>query len=382
MKCHASFARGLQVSANVIISSNGRGHGRCFFLWSDVKLQRHMATINRSEEEKKLSAAFNYSYVVLSILLLLTIGATLVFYQNSILFEDETGTRWTPVVFLIGFCVSLLIFGMTHRDATARLALQQRTQDLLDAQEQNQELLEAEQDSRIAAERANLAKDEFLAVVSHELKTPLNAIAGWNRILKTKGISDETRETAVAKIDKNLRLQAGIVEELLNFSDIMSSGLTVVNKPVGVREIFESAVASVSVAAFQKGVTLVNEDRLDGEQVVGDKERLRIAIGHVLSNAVKFTPAGGSVEAKAFTSDGSVKCVIRDDGLGIPPEFLPHVFEQYKQCEQASTRRYGGLGLGLTIAHHIVKLHDGTIEAESSGIGNGAKFTISIPVRR
>ena len=341
-----------------------------------------MAHSDSNEENKRWSAVFNYSYVVLSILLLMTVGATLVYYQNSVLFNDETGTRWTPVVFLIGFCVSLLIFGMTHRDATARLALHQRTQDLLNAQKQNQALLEAEQNSRIAAERANLAKDEFLAVVSHELKTPLNAIAGWNRILKTKGISDATRETAVEKIDKNLRLQAGIVEELLNFSDIMSSGLTVINKPVGVREVFDSAVAAVSVAAFQKGVTLVNEDRLDSEQVLGDKERLRIALRHVLSNAVKFTPAGGSVEAKAFTSDGLVKCVVSDNGLGIPPDFLPHVFEQYKQCEHASTRRYGGLGLGLTIAHHIVKLHNGTIEAESSGIGSGAKFTISLPVRK
>ena len=335
----------------------------------------------RSDRKGKQSSFSNYPYVVLSILLLLTIGATLAYYQNASMFADETGTRWTTVVFLIGFCISLLLFGMTHRDAAARCALQQRTRDLMAAQEENRALLEAEQRSRIAAEQANLAKDEFLAVVSHELKTPLNAIAGWNRILKTSGISEETRQTAVEKIDKNLRMQAAIVEELLNFSDIMSSGLAVINKPVCVRDIFESAVDSVSVAAFQKGVTLVNEDELQLEHVLGDKKRLGIAITHVLTNAVKFTPPGGSVEARAFRVNGSVKCVVTDDGLGIPPEVLPHIFEQYKQSEHASTRRYGGLGLGLTIANHIIKLHHGSIEAESSGLGSGSKFTISLPIR-
>lgn len=339
-----------------------------------------MASTDRKKNTNEYSAVFNYSYVVLSILILLTIGATLAYHQNSSIFADESGSRWTPVVFLIGLCVSLLLFGMTHRDAAARFALHQKTRDLIAAQKENEALLAAEQNSRIAAEQANMAKDEFLAVVSHELRTPLNAIAGWNRILKTKGVSEETRETAVEKIDKNLRLQAAIVEELLNFSDIMSSGFAVMNKSIGIREVFESAVATANVAAFQKGVTLVNDDQLDGEQVVGDKERLRIALVNVLSNAVKFTPAGGRVVARAYCADGCVRCVISDDGPGIPAEFLPHVFEQYKQSEHVSTRRYGGLGLGLTIASQILKLHHGTIEAESCG-GGGAKFTISIPVR-
>ncbi|MEO8572388.1 MAG: HAMP domain-containing sensor histidine kinase [Pyrinomonadaceae bacterium] len=319
---------------------------------------------------------------MLSILLLLTIGATLAYYQNSIIFGDDSGDRWTPVVFVIGLCVSLLIFGMTHRDAAARYDLQQRTQDLIAAQNENQALLAAEQKSRISAEWANQAKNEFLALVSHELKTPLNAIAGWNRILKTEGISEETRETAIEKIDKNLRLQAAIVEELLNFSDIMSSGFTVIGRSVCIRDIFESAVLTVTAAAFEKGVTLATEDMLDGEQVLGDQERLKIAIVNVLSNAVKFTPSRGRVTAQAYNSDGCVKCIISDDGLGIPPEFLPHVFEQYKQSDHATTRRYGGLGLGLTIASHIIKLHQGTIEAESSGAGCGAKFTISLPIRK
>src|SRR5215211_275465 len=214
-----------------------------------------MSPTDLKERKAETSSVFNYSYVVLSILLLLTIGATLAYYQNSSIFSDDSGDRWTPVVFLIGFCVSLLIFGMTQRDAAARFALHQKTLDLIAAQKENEALLAAEQSSRISAERADLAKSEFLALVSHELKTPLNAIAGWNRILKTKDISEETRETAVEKIDKNLRLQASIVEELLNFSDIMTSGFTVISRPVCIRDIFEGAISTVSRAALEKGVT-------------------------------------------------------------------------------------------------------------------------------
>lgn len=335
---------------------------------------------NRNDQHRTRSTS-RYPYIVLSILFLLTIGATLAYHQNSAIFIDGSGERWTPVVFLIGLCVSLLLFGMTHRDAAARAALELKTRDLIEAQAENQKLLDSEQRLRIAAEQANLAKDEFLAVVSHELKTPLHAIAGWNRILRTKGLSDETRETALDKIDKNLRIQSSLVEELLSFSDVMSSGRPTAKKSVRMREIFESAVSTVNVNAFQKGVTLLSEDELDGERVVGDGQRLKIAIINILTNAVKFTPPGGRVEARAFRSNGYVKCVISDNGFGIPPEFLPHVFEQYKQSQRVSTRQFGGLGLGLTIAHRIIELHDGTIAAESSGVGDGSTFTISLPLR-
>lgn len=339
-----------------------------------------MVRLDPNNSKDDLSAVFNYSYIVLTILLLLTIGATIAFYQSSPIFDDDAKSRWTPVVFLIGLCVSLLIFGMTHREGAARFRLRQKTIDLLAAQKENEALLVAEQNSRIEAEKANLAKDEFLAVVSHELKTPLNAIAGWNWILKTKGISDETRQTALEKIEKNIRIQTALVEEILNFSDIMSTGFAITNKAVVMRDVFEDAVAAVSGAAFQKGVTLANNDKLDTERVLGDGARLKIALVNVLSNAVKFTPSGGSVDARAFESDGYVRCVITDNGLGIPAEFLPHVFDEYKQSEHATTRHYGGLGLGLTIAGEIVKMHRGTIDVQSSGIGQGAEFTISLPI--
>jgi len=333
-----------------------------------------MAAIDSSHEAGRSDRAFHYSYVVLSILSLITIGATLVYYQTAAAFEDATGARWTPVVFLIGVCVSLLIFAMTHREARALRALQNKTHE-------NRVLLESEQRSRIAAEQANRAKDEFLAIVSHELNTPLNAIAGWNRILKMEGISGETHDTAVEKIDKNLKIQTGIIEELLSFSDVMSSGLATIKKPVRIGGLFDSAIEAVSVSAFQKGVTLVSEVELGEECVMSDAKRLKLALVNVLSNAVKFTPEGGTVEARAFRENGYVKCTVTDDGSGIPPEFLPFVFDQYRQSERPSTRRHGGLGLGLAIAERIIRLHSGKIEAESSGSGKGAKFTISLPMK-
>jgi signal transduction histidine kinase len=338
-----------------------------------------MALYDKMTLRRNLSALFNYSYVVLGILLLLTVGATIAYYQNAAAFSDDTGTRWTPVVFLIGLCVSLLLFGMTHREATTRASLLRKTVDLIDAQQENKTLLKAEKESRKAAERAGHAKDEFLAVVSHELRTPLNAIAGWTRILRTPGISNEARDTALKKIDKNLRMQASLVEELLSYSDVMSSGPRLELRPLCIREVIEEAVGAVSVSAFQKGITLDVDLELDEFQVEGDRERLKLAIGNVIANAVKFTPTGGSVNVTGCTCDGEVRCVVRDNGLGISPEFLPHVFEQYSQSEVSTTRHFGGLGLGLTIAKHVLQLHNGSIEAASSGAGGGSTFTIHLP---
>ena len=341
-----------------------------------------MVGYDKTTLRRKFSALFNYSYVVLGILLLLTAGATIAYYRNAGAFTDGSQNRWALVIFLIGLCISLLIFGMTHREATARASLMKKTVDLLDAQKENEKLLKAEQESRRTAERASNAKDEFLAVVSHELKTPLNAIAGWTRILRTPGISNEARDTALRKIDKNLRMQASIVEELLNFSDVMSSGPRLRLRALSIGELIEEAVGSASVSAFQKGITLAVDLDLDDVQVEGDRERLRLAIGNVIANAVKFTPSGGSVNVRGCADDRNVKCVVKDNGLGISPEFLPYVFEQYAQSEVVSTRHFGGLGLGLTIAKHVVELHNGSIEAASSGAGGGSTFTIQLPALR
>ena len=338
-----------------------------------------MTRHDKKNLRRKFAALFNYSYVVLAILLIITIGATVAYYRNAPTVVGDAATQWAPVIFLIGLCISLLIFGMTHREATTRANLLRKTFDLIDSQRENKKLLQAEQESRRIAERANHAKDEFLALVSHELRTPLNAIAGWTRVLRTPDISGEARDTALEKIDKNLRMQASIVDELLNFSDVMSTGPGLVLRPLCVGDVIREAVDSASVAAFQKGITLDVDLELGDTRIAGDRERLKLAIGGVIANAVKFTPSGGHISVTGCACDGEVKCIVKDNGLGISAEFLPHVFEQYKQSEVPSTRRFGGLGLGLTIAHHVLKLHNGSIEAASAGTGGGSTFTIHIP---
>jgi signal transduction histidine kinase len=344
-----------------------------------MTLPTHPTPTRRSESKDR--PPFGYSYLVLTILLLLTVGATIAYHQDVGMFRHNS-VGWTPVVFVIGVCISFLIFGLTHRDSVVRRELEARTRELTAIQKQNEVLLEAEQKSRRAAEEANRGKDEFLAVVSHELRTPLHAITGWSRVLKTDGLSDEERARAISKIDKNLRIQAAMIDELLNFSEIMSGGLAVITKPIVVREVFDEALEAADAEARRKGVTLVTKNSLEFERVLGDKARLRLAIAHVVANAVKFTPAGGSVETDTYVSDDWVKCVVSDTGSGIPPEFLPHIFEQYTQSENHATRQFSGLGLGLTLAERIVQLHHGKIEAASSGVGKGATFTISLPVRQ
>ena len=335
-----------------------------------------MLDLDSSKLRRRSTALFNYSYVVLAISLLLTAGATLVYYQNV-----ELGLGWTPGVFLIGLCISLVLFGMTHREAASHARLLRKTLDLLAAQKENRSLLEAEQRSRIAAEKANRAKDEFLALISHELRTPLNAIAGWTRILRTRGLSEEAHSTALDKIDRNLRIQTRIVEELLSFSDLMSTAHATSRRVVRIAQVLDDAIDIVKAEAAQKGVTLATHSDLNGSQVEGDRERLKTAIVKVIENAVKFTPSGGSVSVTGSRQDDKVRCVVTDTGLGISNDFLPHIFEQYKQFDRGSTRRFGGLGLGLTIASHILEQHHGEIRAESSGPGSGSTFTIVLPLR-
>ncbi len=303
-------------------------------------------------------------------------------YGSLPLFMSQSSVGWTPLIFLTGTCFSFLLFGLTYKEAAARSALQKTTGKLYDSQKQREVLFENEQKSRLAAEQANLAKDEFIGIISHELKTPLNAIAGWTTILRSDDLSRDTRETALAKIERNLRMQASLIEQILNYSDIMSQRLDMDGKPVNISSIFEDAFREIVPAAEEKHIELHKENRLNGHMIMGDEEKLRIVFLSLLSNAIKFTPPDGLVDARIFQNADSVLLEVEDSGEGIPSENLSRIFERYQQADGTSTRAYGGLGLGLTISKHIVKLHHGTISAESEGTGKGAKFTVRFPYRK
>lgn len=300
-------------------------------------------------------------------------------YNSLPHFTDQSSVAWTPLIFVGGMIFSFLFFGMTYWETLARIKLQSTATKLLESELQKQGLLENEQKARFAAEQANTTKDEFIAVVSHELRTPLNAIAGWIRILRTDNLSHNTKQLAIEKIDKNLRLQTKLIEELLNYSEILSGNKNAENRKIDFCRVFENTFEEVEFSAREKSIEFIKDNQLNGHHIFGDEDKIKIVIYNLLMNAVKFTHSGGKVEARAMEYEGNIQLSVKDNGRGISPDFLPHIFDRFSQADTSSTRSFGGLGLGLTISNHIVKLHNGVIEADSQGLDKGSTFTMKIP---
>ncbi len=300
-------------------------------------------------------------------------------YNSLPAFAAQSSLGWSPLIFIIGTLFSFSIFGMTYWEASARIKLQSTAADLFETEQQKQGLLEKEQAARLAAEQANKTKDEFIAVVSHELRTPLNAIAGWTRILKTEELSDNTKNLALEKIEKNLRSQTKLVEDLLDYSQIVSGTLKMEDKEINFSDVFENTFSEIEPTAQEKSIEFLKDNQLNGHVVLGDEDKIKIVIHNLLTNAVKFTHSGGKVETFVTENDGAIKMIVKDNGRGISPDFLPRVFDRFTQADASSTRHSGGLGLGLTISHHIVKLHKGEIVASSEGAGKGTTFTVTVP---
>ncbi|HEX8287133.1 MAG TPA: CHASE domain-containing protein [Pyrinomonadaceae bacterium] len=301
-------------------------------------------------------------------------------YNTLPVFSEQSSVGWTPLILLCGFAFSFILFGMTYWEAAARAKVQKTAAELFEMQKQREILLENEREARRAAEEANATKDEFISIISHELKTPLNAIAGWARILKTHDLSRGTKDLALQKIDKNLRSQASLVEQLLSYSEIISGNSVLKEEEVDFSKLFEETLTLIKPLAKEKNIALSEHNQLDHHLIRGDKEKIKIVIQNLLTNAVKFTPSGGSVEAKVYESNGDVQMTVKDNGRGISAEFLPYIFDRYKQADNPNVRDYGGLGLGLTISKHIVNLHQGKIRAASDGKGKGATFTVNFPI--
>lgn len=301
-------------------------------------------------------------------------------YNSLPSFAAQSSVNWTPLIFLCGLIFSLLLFGMTYWEAITRAKLQQTADNLTDSERQIQGLLEKEQAARRVAETANATKDEFISVVSHELRTPLNAIAGWARILKSDDLSDNTKRLALQKIEKNLRLQTTLVEDLLNYSQLVSSKETLEKVEFDCSEIFEAVYTEFEKVAHKKGIEITKENELNGQKILGDANKIKMVIVNLFSNALKFTPPEGNIKARLRQEDDSIEIKIEDSGSGISAEFLPHIFDRFSQYDTSTTRKFGGLGLGLAVSEHIVKLHNGTIEAKSEGEGKGSTFSVRLPV--
>jgi PAS domain S-box-containing protein len=248
------------------------------------------------------------------------------------------------------------------------------------AEQEREELLERARRAAAEAARANRAKDEFLATVSHELRTPLTPIFAWARLLQTKDHSNEAVRRAAATIERAARSQAQLIEDLLDISRIVAGKVRLDVRRMGVSVAIEGAIESLRPAADAKGIRL--ETVLDPRAglVSADQERLQQVVWNLLSNAIKFTPKGGRVNVVLQRVNSHLEIVVRDTGQGISPEFLPYVFDRFRQAATDTTRQAGGLGLGLAIVRHIVELHGGTVRCESAGAGEGAVFTVRLPL--
>jgi signal transduction histidine kinase len=232
------------------------------------------------------------------------------------------------------------------------------------------------------AETASRAKDEFLATLSHELRTPLHAMLGWTRMLRTRTLDEPTTARALETLERNTKLQAQLIEDLLDVSRIITGRMRIDVHPVDLAPVVDAALDSVRAAADAKGVRL--EARADPGvgPVSGDADRLQQVVWNLLSNAIKFTPRDGRVRVGVDVADGHARVRVMDTGQGIDADFLPHMFERFRQSDGLGARTLGGLGLGLAIVRHIVELHGGTVRADSAGEGRGATFTVALPLAK
>lgn len=246
--------------------------------------------------------------------------------------------------------------------------------------EERAHLLELEQVARAKAETANRIKDEFLAVLSHELRTPLNAILGWSKLLQTGRLNQAKTSEALAIIERNATLQVQLIEDLLDISKILQGKLTLDIREINLESTILSALQTMRLAAEAKLIEVSTVFEPVMGEVMGDSTRLQQVVWNLLSNAVKFTPKGGKIEVRLKQDDGYAQIIVSDTGKGVSAEFLPFVFDYFRQADSTSTRNFGGLGLGLAIVRNIIEIHGGIVKAHSHGEDKGATFTVSLPL--
>jgi signal transduction histidine kinase/ActR/RegA family two-component response regulator len=292
---------------------------------------------------------------------------------------------WLTVIALIKIVPQALhLPGLAALNAELKTEIEERkrTEQALRASEVEREnLLDSERRARHTAEQANRRTDEFLSVVSHELRTPLSAILGYAQLLRNGMIEPNEMSEAYAVIERNGHAQVQIIDDLLDMSRIISGKLRLNVQSINPSEVIEAALETVKPAADAKEVKITKAFDPKVGVIVGDFDRLQQVVWNLVSNAVKFTPKGGRVQVSLEQVNSHLEIAVADTGCGISPDFLPHVFERFRQSEESTTRRHGGLGLGLSIVKQIVELHGGYVRAQSKGEGQGSTFVVSLPLQ-
>ena len=307
--------------------------------------------------------------------------------QGGVLVRFDREVRWSVSLLAVAAALLGVTLIVLFRQMDAKVAAQRALEEARQAEaarlrasnDQLAAMVDREQLARHEAETASALKDQFLMTISHELRTPLTAIAGWARLLVDDMVTEEQRNAALRTIDRNAQTQTRLIDDLLDVSGIMTGKLRLDVRRVQIDDVIRAAVEAVRPAAAAKSVEIVAAVASDTGFVMGDGERLQQVIWNLLSNAVKFTANGGHVRVTASRGDEHVQIVVSDNGIGIPDAFLPHVFDRFRQADTGSSRRHGGLGLGLSIVRSLVELHGGTIDAQSEGEGKGATFTVRLP---
>ncbi len=270
------------------------------------------------------------------------------------------------------------------RDITERKkseqALKEAMQQADSANQERLQLLDSERDARSQAERANRVKDEFLATLSHELRTPLNAVLGWSNILQRGNIQSEELKQGLVTIERNARIQAQIIEDLLDMSRIISGKVRLEVQETDLSAVLNESIETLRVTAEAKSVQLRAAMGPFAGPISGDPNRLRQVFWNILHNAIKFTPSGGEVQVRLARVSSEVEVSVSDSGEGIAPDFLPYIFDRFQQGDASTTRRHGGLGLGLAIVKQLVELHGGKVGVKSNGLGQGAVFIVRLPL--
>src|SRR6266851_316705 len=291
-----------------------------------------------------------------------------------------------PIILIIFFTYWSYVKNIEASEAQAEVAqrhveeLSGYVAELRRLEEARNQLLLGEQRARSEAEAANRVKDEFLATLSHELRTPLTSMLGWAGLLRGTPIDGAMLDKGLEAIERNARVQTQLIDDLLDVSRIVSGKLHLDVRPVELSSVIEAAINVVRPAADAKSIRLSSMYEPAIGAISADSARLQQVLWNLLSNAVKFTPEGGSIEVRLERVNGHARLTVSDTGQGISPEFLPRVFDRFRQADSSSTRDYRGLGLGLAIVRHLVELHGGTVQAESNGAGQGSSFSVTFPI--
>jgi signal transduction histidine kinase len=311
------------------------------------------------------------------LMILTSLGGTVVGFPPA--------ARWTLIA---GMLLSLMLFvttrvqvGAWESAARHQIVLEASERALRESEAQLLDLVVREREARTQAQEADHSKDEFLAVLSHELRTPLNAVLGWLSMLRTGSLPEERRRHALEVIERNARLQAHLIEDLLDVSRIVTGKMRLDLQSLTVASTASAVVDALRPTADERGVHLHTAIAPGTGVIDGDAARIQQIVWNLLSNAIKFTPRDGHVSVALTEDSAFVQLSVSDTGVGIDPEFLPHVFERFRQADSSTTRLHTGVGLGLAITRHLAELHGGSVEAHSEGLNRGATFIVRLPAK-